>query len=103
MTKTFPWLCDLLDNKITSSQVAYICNDKIDGLVQDCSNSIANALELLQSCTKPSKWHAKYLQMKQHFSVGQLTQNGHKSESNPHVSRHVVEVNGWWKRDRSNS
>ena len=26
----------------------------IDGLVQDCSNSIANTLELLQSCTKPS-------------------------------------------------
>ena len=26
----------------------------IDGSVQDCSNSIANALELLQSCTKPS-------------------------------------------------
>ena len=26
----------------------------IDVLVQDCSNSIANALELLQSCTKPS-------------------------------------------------
>ena len=25
----------------------------IDGLVQDCSNSIANALELLQSCSKP--------------------------------------------------
>ena len=25
----------------------------IDGLVQDCSNSIANALELLQSWTKP--------------------------------------------------
>ena len=29
---------------------------QIDGLVQDCSNSIANALELLQSCTKPSKY-----------------------------------------------
>ena len=28
----------------------------IDGLVQDCSNSIANALELLQFCTEPSKW-----------------------------------------------
>ena len=31
----------------------------VDGLVQDCSNSIAIALELLQSCTKPSisfKW-----------------------------------------------
>ena len=26
----------------------------IDGLVQDCSNSIANALELLQSSTKQS-------------------------------------------------
>ena len=28
----------------------------IDGLVQDCNNSIANALELLQSCTNPSIW-----------------------------------------------
>ena len=27
-----------------------------DGLVQDCSISIANALEILQSCTKPSIW-----------------------------------------------
>ena len=26
----------------------------IDGLAQDCSNSIANAMELLQSCTKTS-------------------------------------------------
>ena len=26
----------------------------IEGLVQDCSNSIANPLEFLQSCTKPS-------------------------------------------------
>ena len=25
----------------------------LDGLVQDCSNSIALAMELLQSCTKP--------------------------------------------------
>ena len=24
------------------------------GLLQDCSNSVANALELLQSCTEPS-------------------------------------------------
>ena len=28
----------------------------VDGLVQDYSNSIANAVELLQSCTKPSMW-----------------------------------------------
>ena len=28
--------------------------DHIDDFVQDCSNSIANALELRQCCTKPS-------------------------------------------------
>ena len=28
----------------------------IDGLVQDCSISIALAMEILQSCTKPSIW-----------------------------------------------
>ena len=28
-------------------------NPYIDGLVQDCSNSSALAMELLQSCTKP--------------------------------------------------
>ena len=31
----------------------------IDGFVQYCSSSIANALELLQSCTKPSGWTIK--------------------------------------------
>ena len=30
-----------------------------DGLVQDCSNSIASALELLQSSTKPSVYALK--------------------------------------------
>ena len=28
----------------------------LDGLVQDCSNSSALAMELMQSCTKLSKW-----------------------------------------------
>ena len=31
-----------------------LIKDYIEGLEQHCSNSIANALELLQSCTKPS-------------------------------------------------
>ena len=31
-----------------------VASDHIDGFVQYCSNSIANAMELLQSCTKPS-------------------------------------------------
>ena len=35
--------------------ISYSTNDqKLDGLVKDCSISIANALEILQSCTKPS-------------------------------------------------
>ena len=29
---------------------------QIDGLVLDCSNSSVLAMELLQSCAKPSKW-----------------------------------------------
>ena len=29
---------------------------QIDGLVQDCSISTALAIEILQSCTKPSKY-----------------------------------------------
>ena len=33
-----------------------IGTDKIVGLVQDCSASIANALEILQSYTQPPKW-----------------------------------------------
>ena len=34
--------------------ISSLSPDYIDGLVQDCSSSTANALELLQSCTKPS-------------------------------------------------
>ena len=30
---------------------------KVNGFVQDCSISIADALDILQSCTKPSKWY----------------------------------------------
>ena len=33
----------------------YLRNQQTDGFVQDCSNSIANRPELLQSCTEPSK------------------------------------------------
>ena len=31
-------------------------NKYVDGSALDCSNSIADALELLQSCTKPLIW-----------------------------------------------
>ena len=41
------WFKCSVDNKITLVQ--------INGLVQDCSNSIALTMELLQSCTNPSR------------------------------------------------
>ena len=34
--------------------------NNIDGLVQDCSNSSALAMELLQSCTKPSTYNSNF-------------------------------------------
>ena len=48
--------CYANSNNIASMHYQH-SGDKIDGLLQDCSNSIANALELLQFCTKPSKWN----------------------------------------------
>ena len=37
--------------------------DHTNGIVQDCSNSFANTLELLQSCTKPSiSYHSNNMQ-----------------------------------------
>ena len=38
------------------SSSAQTGNNNIDGLVQDCSNAITNALETLHFCTKPSIW-----------------------------------------------
>ena len=37
-----------------SASTLYVCKHHIDGLAQDCSNSSEIAMELLQSCTKPS-------------------------------------------------
>ena len=34
-------------------QYCFLYGNNIDGLMQDCSISIANALDILQSCTKP--------------------------------------------------
>ena len=46
-TKVMYWLDSLV--KMTHTEDQYI-----DGLVQECSNSVANALELLPSCSRPS-------------------------------------------------
>ena len=58
-------------NFIIHGLIAVLVWGEIDGLVQDCSNSIANALELLQSCTKPSIWWFNTLRPEQnqwHFT-----------------------------------
>ena len=39
-----------------SSWSVLIWKDDLNGSMQDCSISIANALEILQYCTKPSQW-----------------------------------------------
>ena len=50
----------------------------IGGLVQDCSISIANALEILQSCTEPSICRRRDDQVKSH-TYTRPAQNGLRS------------------------
>ena len=50
----------------------------IDGLAQDCSNSIANALELLQFCTKPLIWSVVFCE----FLVWSISRNV--------IAKHIV-------------
>ena len=38
-------------------ELIYQCTVHFDGIAQDCSNSIANALESPQSCAEPAIWH----------------------------------------------
>ena len=39
------------------SNIGLVEKNHIDGLAQDCNNSIAKALEFMQSCTKPFLWY----------------------------------------------
>ena len=45
-----------MDKKSVPNHIKHL-KAYFDGLVQDCSISIALAMEILQSCTKPSIWH----------------------------------------------
>ena len=52
LTKNSPYLT--LSDELCGVQFEYHGKIKyVDGLVQDCNNSIANTPELLQSCTQP--------------------------------------------------
>ena len=46
--------------KVTHGSETRSFNSSADGLVQDCSNSSALAMELLQSCTEPLKWQGNF-------------------------------------------
>ena len=61
--RQFNWKCS------RNQSLEYVAKLQINGLVQDCSNSIANALELLQSCTEPSIWY------RHHISHGTLSED----------------------------
>ena len=54
-----PW------SKLSDIYMCHKCNVYIDGLVQDYSSSIANALEFLRSCIKPSIYTGRNLCEKQ--------------------------------------
>ena len=77
--------------------------DYFDDLVHDCSNSSALAMELLQSCTKPSIWclfqlrlkMLSYLYLQINFHCGDLTNfrppylcngNSHTDDRNKDIS-----------------
>ena len=52
------WLIHIFTSSDSCSIIEHLqlCNEQIDDLAQDCSNSSALAMELLQSCAKPSKY-----------------------------------------------
>ena len=51
------WFNNFESEFLTPHFVCKVLRDQIDDLAQDCSNSSANALELLQSYTKPLRWY----------------------------------------------
>ena len=68
----------------------------LDSLAQDCSNSIANALELLQSCTKP--WISPPLELThwgrvRHICVGKLTIIGSDNGLSPERRQAIIWTN----------
>ena len=58
-------------NLFIMSPKSYLC---LEGIVQDCNNSLTDILELLQSCTKPSVWPSFTTQQKLADQLGDLTE-----------------------------
>ena len=55
---------------VTPTKTSYMSHNKIEVLPQDCSNSSALAMELLQSCDEPSGWLLSYCNpCSEHFTL----------------------------------
>ena len=57
VTRKMHPLDDVIMIRVNRDQLIKFTELYVDGLVQDCSNSNAWAMELLQSCTKPSMYY----------------------------------------------
>ena len=68
------------------------CESHFDGLVQDCSISSALAMEILQSCTKPSIWHWLISQLTSCFEIWQRAQQWYC-----HVLCQIPKVDNWMR------
>ena len=71
--------------------------ENIDGLVQDCSISTADALELLQSFTKPSTWIISLRNVQMRCSHKQLTYKWNHEVPNPPAS--LINVGSFSRRN----
>ena len=67
ISRLFPRSLNVM-RRYNSGKLHYELNN-IDGLVQDCSNSSALAMELLQSCTKPSIYIDGLIQKRRNSSA----------------------------------
>ena len=77
-----------------------ISDNYINGLVQDCSNSTANTLELLQSCTKSSMCscqHVKYI----HIQIASHGDDCRPPDTTEHQAIWAVNIHlAYWKMHR---
>ena len=97
--------CDLPLENSHYQEVAISVRKHIDALVQDCSNSSALAMELLQSCTKPSTyswWESWWRHQMETFSallalcVGNSPVTGEFPAQRRLNKRSSKQSWGWW-------
>ena len=87
--------------------ISHFPDDYIESLLQDCSDPIANALQLLQSCTKP--WITLYIAASIRtkdfvLNISRFGHHGHHSSDN--IFRFLVTNRHWditWATDNQDN